>query len=369
MRATVSVCAASAGELSAAKSRLENATSSQQVATADPITFLFPDSLLALPPLAPSSDFPLASASCGTGSFDSGAYFAHLTSERLGRVVLQAEELPSTQTLLLDWSQRLSDGAVCVADRQGSGRGRGSNQWTSPPGCLMFSAMLTLDLPGTRVPFVQYLVSLAIVEAVQSLGKEALGGGGNEAPASALDLRIKWPNDLLSNGLKVGGVLCQSTYRQGQFRLVLGVGLNVSNAEPTTCVHAIVRQEAEKRQVALADPAEPISRERLMAEILSRVERMLRTLRDQGWGPMAPAYSRAWLHQNQRLLVQRDALEGSAPHGGQAEIPVVVQGLSEAGYLLARDEATGEAFELHPDGNSLDFFQGLVRRKVHGATS
>ena len=42
---------------------------------------------------------------------------------------------------------------------------------------------------------------------------------------------------------------------------------------------------------------------------------------------------------------------------------VTVRGLTKTGYLLAVD-AKGASFELHPDGNSFDFFQGLVKKKL-----
>ena len=75
----------------------------------------------------------------------------------MGATLLSLAELPSTQTLMAEcvtWHARaacaadvgarsnvdaLPDGAVCVADVQVSGRGRGGNTWSSPPGCLMFS--------------------------------------------------------------------------------------------------------------------------------------------------------------------------------------------------------------------------------------
>lgn len=92
---------------------------------------------------------------------------------------------------------KLPDGTLCVADKQIGGKGRGGNTWTSPEGCLMFSACSKLSLPGERLPFVQYLVSLAVLQAVQAEAKQRLG------PQSMVDIRIKWPNDLYSGGLKV----------------------------------------------------------------------------------------------------------------------------------------------------------------------
>ena len=46
--------------------------------------------------------------------------------------------------------------------------GRGGNRWESPGGCLMFTAAKRLAIPGQRLPFVQYIVSLAVAQAVQA---------------------------------------------------------------------------------------------------------------------------------------------------------------------------------------------------------
>jgi biotin--protein ligase len=49
--------------------------------------------------------------------------------------------------------------------------------------------------------------------------------------------------------------------------------------------------------------------------------------------------------------------------GGTADVRLTVKGVTSTGYLLAVD-GRGARYELHPDGNSLDFFKGLVRKKL-----
>ena len=70
---------------------------------------------------------------------------------------------------------------------------------------------------------------------------------------AALDVRIKWPNDLYAGGLKLGGVLCHSVYRARAFATVTGVGLNLANRQPSTCVDALIAE----RHSALALPGAP----------------------------------------------------------------------------------------------------------------
>ncbi|KAK9803441.1 hypothetical protein WJX73_001014 [Symbiochloris irregularis] len=238
-------------------------------------------------------------------SFNSDVYFEHLHSRGLGRLLLSAAVLPSTQTLLHQNSKKLPDGIVCVADQQAAGKGRGGNQWTSPLGCLMFTFNKVVKISGDRLPFLQYVMSLAIVQAVQQLAASLLQG-------SNLDVRIKWPNDIYA-------------------------------AE-----HAKAQQ--------LPKPA-TVQREVLLANILTIFEQLLSTLAVEGFGPLRQSYLDAWLHSGQQVTL----VEGE----GQAasEVQLTVRGITSTGYLLAVD-AAGRSFELHPDGNSLDFFKGLVRRKL-----
>jgi biotin--protein ligase len=177
-----------------------------------------------------------------------------------------------------------------------------------------------------------------------------------------VDVRVKWPNDLYSGGLKIGGVLCTSTYTEGAFDVVVGVGINLDNDAPTTCVNAIIGAAwdailAESRSAEKNKRVSPrdVSRERLAAGFMNRFEALCSLLNHAGgFEPLEPAYLRQWLHTDQKVVLEE---------GGGAKTEVTVRGLTKTGYLLATD-AAGARFELHPDGNSFDFFQGLVKKKL-----
>ena len=223
---------------------------------------------------------------------------------------------------------------------------------------------------------------------------EGLAAGADAADAAAAAVRIKWPNDLYavpasgrggsggsgggSGGgggsvdggdagaaaraaaVKVGGVLCQSSVGgDGCYEVVVGVGVNVSNAAPTTCLNALLPGGG--------GGGGGVTREALLAGFLNEFE----ALRDEfvaggasgvamhGFAPFKEEYERLWLHSGQRVAV---AVEGSGKEGA-AGVQCTVRGLSATGNLLAAEVATGAARELYPDGNRLDFFQGLITRK------
>lgn len=236
-----------------------------------------------------------------------------------------------------------------MADRQVKGRGRAGNAWTSPDGCLMFSYSQELGLDGRLIPFVQYVVCLAVTEAVARVTGERLGGN------SEVGLRIKWPNDIYNQegSLKVGGILCQSTYREGHFQLVAGLGLNLDNEQPTTCINRLLEEEAGRLGLT---PPRPVGREELLAALLQDLEDMTGVLLAQGFGPLRDLYLSRWLHSGQ-------AVQAEAEEPGVGVVHMTIEGIAPSGFLLGRD-ARGQGFELHPDGNSFDFMRGLIRKKV-----
>ena len=296
--------------------------------------------------------------SADASAFDVGAYFASLRTRRDGRTVFTARELPSTQNLMQAEAAAatIPPGIVCIADIQRSGRGRGGNQWSSPPGCLMFS-LLTTHPEGRTLPFLQYIATMAAVDAIQEAADDALARASpafRRGSGRAVDVRIKWPNDLYSGGLKIGGVLCNSTYTDGVFNVVTGVGLNLDNAEPTTCINAIIGERLAKD--GLPPPPTPLTRERLLATFMNRFEAMCGLLVATGdFGLLEEAYLRQWLHTDQEVMLEED--------GGATSVMLTIKGVTGTGYLLAVDNK-GARYELHPDGNSLDFFKGLVRKKL-----
>ena len=361
--------------------------------------------------LVAGSSARASSDDADTSAFDPVAFFDAARAARLGRVLYTAATLASTQSMLqtnmvhgskpdnrqnrqqthaLPRGSRFPTGTVVVADRQVSGRGRGGNAWTSPDGCLMFSFLAT-HADGRTLPFLQYVATMAAVDAIQDCADEALAEAAaahdervvfRRGSGKSVDVRVKWPNDLYSGGLKIGGVLCTSTYTEGAFDVVVGVGLNLDNDAPTTCVNAIIgaawdailaESEAQKasesgeRRAGNAADAEnkrvkqtrkqprDVSRERLAAGFMNRFEALCGLLNHAGgFEPLEPAYLRQWLHTDQKVVLEE---------GGGAKTEVTVRGLTKTGYLLATD-AAGARFELHPDGNSFDFFQGLVKKKL-----
>ncbi|KAJ6796144.1 biotin--protein ligase 2-like [Iris pallida] len=273
-------------------------------------------------------------------TFEPQLYMEALSTRHFGRLLIWSPRLPSTHDLVSQNFCELPLGTVCITDIQFKGRGRTKNVWESPAGCLMFSFTLEME-DGHKVPLLQYVVSLALTEAI----KEACQGKG----LPKIDVRIKWPNDLYLNGLKVGGVLCTSTYRIRKFNVCVGIGLNLDNEAPTTCLNAVLKEMSSLCQ---------LTREDVLAAFFNRFEEHFEVFLNLGFQILEELYYKTWLHSGQRVVIE-EKIEGRSVQ----ETAVTIQGLTSSGYLLATDEDNIN-YELHPDGNSFDFFKGLVRRKL-----
>ncbi|KAI5407856.1 ATP-dependent 5'-3' DNA helicase hcs1, variant 2 [Lathyrus oleraceus] len=204
----------------------------------------------------------------------------------------------------------------------------------------MFSFTLQME-DGRVVPLVQYVVSLAITEAIKDICDT------NGLPC--IDVKIKWPNDLYLNGFKVGGILCTSTYKSKKFNISAGIGLNVNNEKPTTSLNSVLRE--------LSVGAYQFQREDVLAAFFNKFEKFFDLFVNQGFQTLEELYYKTWLHSGQRVVVQEKNEDKVVEH------VVTIQGLTSSGYLLAVGD-DNQMCELHPDGNSFDFLKGLVRRKL-----
>jgi BirA family biotin operon repressor/biotin-[acetyl-CoA-carboxylase] ligase len=126
-----------------------------------------------------------------------------------------------------DEGARLAD-TVVLAGRQSAGRGRNGNVWVSPAGGLYASWLGWLPAGALEAVPLAAAVSLA---------------GAIEALHPGVDVRLKWPNDLIAAGRKLGGVLCQSRVSGGAAWVIVGLGVNLevapplgADAAPATCL-------------------------------------------------------------------------------------------------------------------------------------
>lgn len=142
----------------------------------------------------------------------------HLHAEarrRLGSVEV-FEQLDSTNSTALAWAQQGNAHArVCLAESQTAGRGRRGRSWVSPRGRNIYLSLVWGFSGGVAaVEGLSLVVGLAVCAALDRIG--VVGHG------------LKWPNDILWQGRKLGGILLEMTGDpSGYCQVVAGIGINV----------------------------------------------------------------------------------------------------------------------------------------------
>lgn len=129
------------------------------------------------------------------------------------------ETLPSTNQTLWELLDRgATGGTVVIAAQQTAGRGQWGRQWQSTPGGLYLSLALTPKLQASNSAQLTMCSAWGIVTALRSYD---------------IPVFLKWPNDLLLLGRKLGGILTETRVHQGEItKAVVGIGINWSNSVP-----------------------------------------------------------------------------------------------------------------------------------------
>ncbi|ELR09082.1 biotin holocarboxylase synthetase [Pseudogymnoascus destructans] len=275
-------------------------------------------------------------------------------AEDFGKVIMYGDVVTSTNTLLEKNQKLLShlpNGFTATATAQVAGRGRGSNVWVSPVGSLIFSTCIrhSLELSAKApVIFVQYLAAIAIAEGIKTYGK-----GYEDIP-----VKLKWPNDIYAldptkpgnkEYVKIGGILVNSSYSSGNYNLVVGIGINTTNAAPTTSLNALRPQHLPEFTI-----------EKLLARILTKFEDIYIKFCRSGFDKkLEETYYKLWLHSEQIITLEAEG-------GVRARVLGITRdwGFLRVQELGWEDKPTGKIIELQTDSNSFDFFRGLVKRKV-----
>jgi BirA family transcriptional regulator, biotin operon repressor / biotin---[acetyl-CoA-carboxylase] ligase len=211
-------------------------------------------------------------------------------------------------------------GSVFFADEQTAGRGRGDHNWQSAAGQgLYVSVILRPSIAVEHMPLIPLAAGLAAAQAI--------------GIATALEVDLRWPNDLLIGDRKVGGILVESKTEAGVPAFaVVGIGINVHQrsfdanlSTPATSLELELRRTLS-RQALLISLLESLQHETwalqepgLLAAIPARVAFMstwISSRRVEVHGPQSCVGVTAGLDQHGFLLVQTDKGTVTVQTGG-----------------------------------------------------
>jgi BirA family biotin operon repressor/biotin-[acetyl-CoA-carboxylase] ligase len=244
---------------------------------------------------------------------------ADVIRERWGVPALLAfERLGSTNDVARRWvAAGAPAGAVVVADRQLAGRGRAGRGWDSPASLGLWVSMVVAPPPDAgSAGALPLRAGVAVARALDGYLRNERTG-------------LKWPNDLILRGAKVGGILCEGSYQgSAPGPVVVGVGLNLL-------------QEAGDFPPDLRDSAVSLRAAAVRRFTRQEVgERVIRSLTRHLVEEVVPAPALA------AELQERDVLRGRTVHvtepaTGKSLASGVALGIAPDGALLLH-EASGE---------------------------
>jgi BirA family biotin operon repressor/biotin-[acetyl-CoA-carboxylase] ligase len=152
------------------------------------------------------------------------AVTAFLHTERFGRTLHLLAQVDSTNHAAALLAQHSAPhGTVVLAEQQTAGRGRMGRTWFSPPGDGLYCSVVLRpsDELLDRLPWIPLVSAMAAARAISNV--------------TVAQVRLKWPNDLLHDERKLGGLLCESggqsatsTSRGVPLYVIAGIGLNVN---------------------------------------------------------------------------------------------------------------------------------------------
>jgi BirA family biotin operon repressor/biotin-[acetyl-CoA-carboxylase] ligase len=216
------------------------------------------------------------------------------------------EQLDSTNTYLMGKAAVGSpSGTVCLAEFQSSGRGRLGRVWQSPFGGAVYLSLLGRFADHAAVAGLSLAVGVAIIRALRRAGVDALG--------------LKWPNDILWQDRKLGGILLEvSGEAHGGCAVVIGIGLNVRI--PQAAAQAIDQAWADLSQICVGPHP---SRNRLSALLLDELLPLLDEYPERGLQAYLPQWRQWHCFTGRKVILQ----------AGDKAIAGVVVGVNEQGLL------------------------------------
>ncbi|WP_032825118.1 bifunctional biotin--[acetyl-CoA-carboxylase] ligase/biotin operon repressor BirA [Haemophilus haemolyticus] len=204
--------------------------------------------------------------------------------------------ISSTNEWILQNIPSLKKGDLCVAEYQTAGRGRRGRQWLSPfAGQIMFSFYWAFD-PKKSIEGLSLVIGLAIAEV--------------------LNVQVKWPNDMLFEGRKLGGILVEiANHKNGLMNLVIGVGINVSLPKQT---------EISQPYAQLSEIDPDIDRQTLFSTLIQHLYTRLERFEKEG---INAEFQQAWKNHDAFFNSEVNVITE------QRVISGIEQGIDERGYL------------------------------------
>ncbi|MBC8213845.1 MAG: biotin--[acetyl-CoA-carboxylase] ligase [Candidatus Marinimicrobia bacterium] len=182
--------------------------------------------------------------------FSEHLYYSYLETGILGKNLKYLPKTESTSKIIWDLvsSNNATEGMASITDDQTLGKGRRGNKWFSlPNSSLTFSILLYPNFSIEKLGLISLVAGIGCVEGI--------------IKSTEIKTKLKWPNDIIYQNSKLGGVLAECHKIKNKNVVVLGIGINVNeklNDFPTYLQHSAtslrhISGKKYKREVILAE--------------------------------------------------------------------------------------------------------------------
>jgi BirA family transcriptional regulator, biotin operon repressor / biotin---[acetyl-CoA-carboxylase] ligase len=239
-----------------------------------------------------------------------------LATQWLAREIRHFDSTDSTNRVALEWARDgAPHGATVIAEGQTAGRGRLGRSFFSPPYSNLYSSsVLRPSLALAEAPTVILAAAVAVAEVVA------------ESTGTAHEVEIKWPNDVLIDGLKTSGILMELAAEASRVAfLVLGIGVNL-NVDRESFPDDF-RATATSVSSATGRPVDRISFAR---RLYHELEQALNAFEKGGFQALRPRFEERFRMPGRPVRVLEIAPRGSTP----VETTGVCRGIDTDGALL-----------------------------------
>jgi len=194
-----------------------------------------------------------------------------LRTASFGRRLTLLDVTDSTQNELRRLAEQgAAEGTLVIAEQQTNGRGRMGRNWVSPAGKGIWMSLLLR--PPVPLPLTPQLTLLAAVALSRAISQQL----------PALEIDIKWPNDLLIEGKKISGILLESAAEDERLNyVVVGLGISV-NLEADDYPEELLDRAVSLKMAA----GRSVDRSELIAAVLEQFEQLYRLYLEQGFAPI-----------------------------------------------------------------------------------
>ncbi len=193
----------------------------------------------------------------------------------LSRLEIHPEIDSTNRYLVTRAAEGARSGYACLAERQSAGRGRRGRRWVSPFGANLYLSLLwRFERDPASLGTLSLAAGVAVARALERLGVARLG--------------LKWPNDVVVEGRKLGGLLLElAGEAAGPSRVVVGVGINVRM--PDAAARQIDQPWADLQgELGTGTP----SRNRIAALVLAELLPAMAAFARSGFAPFRSDWAR-----------------------------------------------------------------------------